>query len=243
MDGSFTEYLQDYNIYAEEVGLKRISVFDAEQQLTTIYNMDRHNIYDKLENIYKELEKYNLDFMCKVYCSGRQIIVSNEVTCHVCDKNYKMSCGATIDNDRLIHSVCRENDDKKVVYDFMQEKFNENNLCSICEEECDSGHIVMINDTFCHKSCCINATIENFKDLKCFLCSKPITKHRMQIEYCTYDEHTAHVLCAKASHKSLKYKKIKVNLSLNKCGLCSFYTVDNKYFHTICQKKLKQSAA
>ena len=142
---------------------------------------------------------------------------------------------------KLIHSVCRENDDKKVVYDFMQQKFAENNTCVLCNEECNLGHIVMIDDTFCHKLCCVNATIEKFKDLKCFICLQNITRNRTAIEYCTHNEYNVHIKCAKESHKSLKYKKVKINLSLNKCGLCLFYTADDKYFHTICQNKLKQS--
>ena len=114
MDDSFTEYIQNYNIFAEKSHLKKISVFDAEQQLTTNYGTDRNNLYDKLEYIYKELQKYNVDYMCKVYCSGSQLIVSNETLCHVCGKNFKMICGATINDRKIIHSVCRENDDKKV---------------------------------------------------------------------------------------------------------------------------------
>lgn len=243
MDDSFGDYMKDYNIYAEEFGLPKISIFKVEEQLTLIYGTDRNNLYDKLENIYGELKKYNTDYMCKVYYSGKQLIVSNESLCHVCDKNFAMTCGAVMDKGKLIHSICKANDSTRVVYAFMQEKFKNNNICVICGEQCNSGHIVMIDDTFCHKSCCVEATINSFKDLKCFICLKPIEKVRTSIDYCTHNEHTVHVQCAKESCKSLKYKKVKVNLSLNKCGICLFYTTDNKYFHTICQKKLKQSNA
>jgi len=246
MDNSITTYIHDYNIFAKNNGLKKISIFEADEQLKVIYGIDKTNIYDKLENIYINLKKYNLENMCKVYCSGKQIIIPNNTRCNVCSKTFRLVCGATMDNDKLIHASCRENNYQKMVCDFMEEKFKNNNMCKICDTICERNQTVMLDDSFYHKSCCINKALARFKDMKCYLCCKHIIQRRNIIEYCIYNDgenediNNAHLLCAKGTAKTLKFKKNKVNLSPNKCGLCLFYTMDDKYFHTICQKKLKQ---
>lgn len=238
MDELFTSFISLFNSHIKANDGEKISVFKVDRLMREKYGSDRTNLYDKVGEMFPTIDRYILDNYYKVYNDDCQIIVSKNTTCHLCTKTFEMCrIGTTVEGE-LIHKRCCKRDNKNNVKFEFEKMFSENNKCKICSDMIVTIP-VMHEDNFYHKQCCVNMTIDHYKNLKCFLCDKPIERYKNLIEFCSKDNLHVHTSCAKASDRSIKYKKTKVHLSLNRCCVCGFYTSDSKQMHTICQNKLK----
>ena len=238
MDESFITFMQEYNLYTKKENMEKISPFKVDRHLTEHFDNDRSNLYDKLMFLFPTIEKFIYDNMFLIHLNGVQKPICKNTRCTICNHTFEMSKVASLVDDNIVHKSCTKTNKQHVIKKVIEEMFSSNNVCGMCNEQINETPL-MCDNLFFHKDCCINATIESYKHLKCFMCDKPINPEKKHIEYYTRYDKTLHVSCAKELDRTIKFKKVKINLSVIKCCICGYYTSDNKHVHTICQNKLK----
>lgn len=220
-----TEYIYTENMIKEKLGDKRHR---------------RLNIYDKTGEVFPTLRKYFFVNYYKIYIDGVQKLVDKTKKCNICNNIFNFDSVAIYDNENnIIHAKCHTNQENTIKRNKLLEYFHENNVCQICNEVCTTPkHVMMIDDYFCHKSCCIKKIQETTNNMTCTICNEKLFPSSIKkFEYCTNkDNDTIHIDCAK-KNKTIKYKKVEIHTSFNKCGTCLFYILDErKFIHDNCVK-------
>lgn len=231
-------FMQQYNDYAKKRNMDKISPFKIDRFLKERFGNDKSNMYDKIIVLFPTIEKYIYDNMFLIFLDSEQKPIDKNKKCSFCNHTFEISKVATLNNGKIVHKSCTISNKPNEIKNSMKMLFESNNICGLCNEQINDVPI-MCDDNFFHKSCSIDATVNSYNHLKCYMCTKPILKEKNLIVYCTRHDKTLHISCANECERSIKFKKVKVNLSLTKCCVCGFYTPDNKTIHTKCYNKLK----
>lgn len=234
MDENFSEFLVNYNDHVRNADEEQY-LLTKEQILKKIGDQyfNRVNIYDKIGAQFPTIKTFILQFYCKIYIEGKQILILKSVDCHKCGHNFSHDTSATFENNIIIHKTCEDHNNND-----MLPTMPDGTRCAICGENCD-GNIVMDKNLFFHKQCCVAAVKKNIKDWSCMICSELLfpNMNKHKFDYCQLKKnksHVTHVTCAK-NDKVNKYSKTMAHVAFNKCGICGFYVLDNKYMHDICK--------
>ena len=227
MDKNFSDFLEKYNEYMNyEITKEEIMTKVNEN------NYNRVNMYDKIGKQFPEIERFLVEFYCKVYIEGKQIVLLKTDTCGKCGRNYGHNSAATFENNEIIHKTCEE---KTTFKDAPTMLFG--TKCTFCDQECD-GKIVLESNNYYHYNCCVQLIKDNVKDWQCTICNEilfpNLRKHRL--DYCFNKEtkEKVHEKCAKKD-KDNKYTKTYAHTSFNKCGICGYYIMDNIHIHNKCK--------
>ena len=234
MDENFSEFLTSYNNHMRNIHEEQYLITKDEilKKIGEHY-FNKVNIYDKIGVQFPTMKMFILEFYCKIYIEGKQIVLLKTIDCHKCKHNFSHNTSATFENNLIIHKSC-------------ETQTNNNNIptmpigtrCNICNEKC-YDNIIMDNTNFLHKECCSTVIKKDISDWSCNICSEPLfpnmKKHKF--DYCHLKgnkSHIAHVNCAKNDKKN-KYVKTLAHVGFNKCGICGFYVLENKYMHDMCK--------
>jgi hypothetical protein len=247
MNNDLSQFIEKYNCYMRK-----------RKDFAYIYTMDEiliklrikfvnitKNVYDKIGELYPTIKKYTLMNFFKIYFDGKQKLIEKDVACHLCDKSFVHNSSVMYDkenNNSIIHGKCNLDRINLKKYNIIREKFKNNNICKICNEECDESDYIVMGDNehdFYHKFCCVKKVKAKYKKLMCQICNEnlfpDINKHKL--EFCFEiknkdEEKYVHVICAKTT--TVKYKKEFAHTNFNKCGVCKFYIIDEEYVHNRC---------
>lgn len=233
MDKNFSDFLGKYNEYMKNSYNENTEITKEEimERINEKY-YNRVNMYDKICVQFPTIERFLVEFYCKVYIEGKQIVLLKTDLCNKCGRNYGHDSAATFENNEIIHKSCEEN-----IVNSDVPVMRPGTLCKLCGLEC-KGKIILEDNDYFHFNCCVEAVKNNIVNWQCKLCEEQLfpnlNKHRM--DYCVNkkDKSHAHVKCAKAD-KDNKYTKTYAHTSFNKCGICGYYIMDNKYIHNKCK--------
>lgn len=238
MDENFKEFLGNYNQYITH--LEDESYLLTEKMIMKKLDeeyLNKVNIYDKISVQFPTIRKFILEFYCKIYIGGKQLVMLKMYNCPKCNNNFTHNIAATIEDNKIIHKTCGI-----LIKDKNIPVLPHNTMCLLCDTVIDEKdeNIVMDKNIFYHKLCCVNKVKNTIKDFSCNICSKVLfptmTKNRFECCRLKKDKNImAHVLCAK-NNVSENYSKTPIHTSFNKCGICNFYILDDgKYMHEICK--------
>lgn len=234
MDENFSEFLINYNTHMKNIDEEEylISKEEIMKKIGEKY-FNKVNIYDKIGIEFPTIRMFIMEFYCKIYIEGKQIVLLKTVKCPKCKHNFSHNTSATFENNIIIHKSCEiqiSNDNIITMPDGTR--------CNICNEQCD-GNIIMDKTNFFHKECCAKIIKQDISSWICLSCNEPMfpnmKKHKF--DYCHLKDnksHVVHVNCAK-NDKANKYVKTLAHIGFNKCGVCKFFILENKYIHDMCK--------